>query len=73
VALQIFDAIQATTLFDVKGNFLQFAHFLGSDRHISQAIQHDQDGLGILVLQQSAQRSDGTELAQQIDLLDIST
>jgi hypothetical protein len=42
VALQIFDTIQATTLFEVKGNFLQFAHFLGSGKNISQAIQHDQ-------------------------------
>jgi hypothetical protein len=29
VAPQCFDAIQATTFLDVKGNFLQISHFLG--------------------------------------------
>jgi hypothetical protein len=57
VALQCFDAIQATTFLDVKGNFLQIAHFFGCLQNESQAIQHDHDSLGFRGLQQSAQQS----------------
>jgi hypothetical protein len=75
VALQMFDAGLATALFDLKGNFLQFAHFLGNGQNIKQAFQHGHDSLAaaFLGLQQRTQRSDGAILAQQIDLLDIAT
>ncbi len=49
VALQILDAIQATTLFDVKASILQFAHFLGYGQNFSQTVQHDRDSLAIFL------------------------
>jgi hypothetical protein len=67
------NAIQETTLFDVKRHFRTFAHFLGSGQNISQAIQLDNDSLGFLGLQYvSAKWSNGTKLIQQSDLLDIA-